>query len=533
MYTRADITLEDRMEIFSLYCRFQDDHGIVSRLAEEWKTSRHFIYGLAERVSHALDWRRAGRSEEDHTREELDSTQRRVRELEADCEQLRGQLEYERENRASGRFRLLLELAACPVSEDKIAHCLEVAFGRDGRVSSGWVHEQLDRAGKAALSLMQQHEEIERAVGALALDEIFRHKQPILTAIDPLTMMTLIPKAAENRKGETWQDLLEQYPNVNFVVSDQGSGLLKGVRDSAQEVAHQYDLFHFKRELKRLIRTQESRCYQAIEQVEKARKLIDSPLLGVGARVQAVVEYQEKAAALDRRLEAFDWVEVIVSYLEEQFEVYDYRRRKVRTRAAAETAIDEVLALLGEVKEINVKPLVTVIEGARVGLFTFLSLLEERLEKIEIVWRAGAVNRQALYDAVVECCYRAERAHFSASAQRRYLSSLIGLEYWERQIENFAEVRQQIYDALDQVVRASSAVECFNSILRPYISVKKHLSQGFLALIALYWNMRPLKQRGGQTPFQLSGVNLGEDDWVKLIEHEMREQAWLSGKRSA
>jgi len=59
------------------------------------------------------------------------------------------------------------------------------------------------------------------------------------------------------------------------------------------------------------------------------------------------------------------------------------------------------------------------------------------------------------------------------------------------------------------------------------------LSQGFLALIALYWNMRPLKQRGGQTPFQLSGVDLGEDDWVALIEHEMRGQARLSVKRSA
>ena len=110
---------------------------------------------------------------------------------------------------------------------------------------------------------------------------------------------------------------------------------------------------------------------------------------------------------------------------------------------------------------------------------------------------------------------------------------MIGLERWEREIENFAEVRRQIYEALDQVIRASSAVECLNSMLRPYISVKKHLSQGFLALITLHCNMRPLKQRGGQTPFQLAGVDLGEDDWVALIEHEMQEQARLSVKRSA
>jgi hypothetical protein len=75
--------------------------------------------------------------------------------------------------------------------------------------------------------------------------------------------------------------------------------------------------------------------------------------------------------------------------------------------------------------------------------------------------------------------------------------------------------------ALDQVVRASSAVECFNSSLRPYVSVKKHLSQGFLALIALYHNTRPLPKRGNKTPLQLAGVDLGDDDWVRLIEHEM------------
>ncbi|MBO0858666.1 MAG: hypothetical protein J2P21_09405 [Chloracidobacterium sp.] len=35
-----------------------------------------------------------------------------------------------------------------------------------------------------------------------------------------------------------------------------------------------------------------------------------------------------------------------------------------------------------------------------------------------------------------------------------------------------------------------------------------------------------------QTPFQSAGIDLGEDYWVALIEHEMREQARLLVKRS-
>jgi hypothetical protein len=59
-------------------------------------------------------------------------------------------------------------------------------------------------------------------------------------------------------------------------------------------------------------------------------------------------------------------------------------------------------------------------------------------------------------------------------------------------------------------------------LLRPYVIVKKHLSQGFLALITLCHNTRPLLQRGNKTPLQPAGVDLGDDDWVQLIEHEMR-----------
>jgi len=55
-------------------------------------------------------------------------------------------------------------------------------------------------------------------------------------------------------------------------------------------------------------------------------------------------------------------------------------------------------------------------------------------------------------------------------------------------------VRRQIYKAPEQVVQASSGVECFNSLLRPYTSVKKYLSQGFLAWVAIYRDMRPLKR---------------------------------------
>jgi len=152
MYTRTDVTLDDRMEIFSRDWRFGADYGTVSGLAAEFRTSRQFVYDVAERVKNALDWRPAGRAAVDRQPDEIAQRKQRVRELAADCDQLTGQLALERAKPQQDRFRLLLELALCPVSEDKIVRCLQAAFGRAGEVSAGWVNGQLQKAGAAALA---------------------------------------------------------------------------------------------------------------------------------------------------------------------------------------------------------------------------------------------------------------------------------------------------------------------------------------------------------------------------------------------
>src|SRR5262249_4872834 len=158
--------------------RFGDDYGTVSHLAEEFRTSRQFVYDVAARVKEALDWRPAGRASVDRQPDEIARLQQRVRELEADCDQLAGQLALERSKPQQDRFRLLLELALCPVSEDKIVRCLAAAFGPDGQVSAGWVNSQLQKAGRAALAILQKSE-LREAVREAAIDELFRHRQPI------------------------------------------------------------------------------------------------------------------------------------------------------------------------------------------------------------------------------------------------------------------------------------------------------------------------------------------------------------------
>jgi hypothetical protein len=156
-----------------------------------------------------------------------------------------------------------------------------------------------------------------------------------------------------------------------------------------------------------------------MEKAEQSRRLLEDPRLGAGARIQAVVEYRQQAAALDERLLAFDWIEVIVKYLEESLTAYDERLHEIRTRSRGEAMLSEVVDLLRETRAINTKPLISMIEGAQPGLLTFLTELEKKLQQIEVRWRSVTGCRRAAFNAIA-CAWRYRpRAHLSRRGAAR------------------------------------------------------------------------------------------------------------------
>lgn len=525
MYTRTDISLEERIEIFNQGWRYGDEQGFISGLAQQWQVSRHFVYNLIEKVEQALGWQKPGPKQCTAAELECEQLAKRVVELADKCNELAGKLAIAAYDEQVRRQALLLELALCPVSEDKIARCLRVAFG--SAPSTGWINEQLNAAGKAALAVMTQPQ-VTNALTVAALDELFAANKPILTLVNPHTLMMAMPQLADNRQATSWQQVLKQYPNLNLAVSDQARGLLKGVQLSSAQIAQQADLFHFRRNLQRYIKRLEHNCYRSIEQLDYAERLRHSPRLIISARIQAEHEYQYKRKAVDNKLLAFDWLETIISYLMEGISIFDERRQSIRSYQQGQAIICEVLELLDGITEFSVKQIVTLIEGARTTLLTFLTITAGKLAKVKVDWRIIEGSREALFAAIARVWHWRKLSGNNEQNLRQYLTALMALRHWYKRVENFEQVTKQVFTILDQVLRASSAVECINSILRPYISIKKRLNQGFLALIALYWNMRPLAQRGGKTPFQLSGVYLDTDDWIELIQVNQRRLARLA-----
>jgi len=84
--------------------------------------------------------------------------------------------------------------------------------------------------------------------------------------------------------------------------------------------------------------------------------------------------------------------------------------------------------------------------------------------------------------------------------------------------------------------RASSLVECVNSVARMQQARHRKMTQGLLDLKRLYWNLRRFRtgRRQGQTPYGLVGLKLPElsfGEFLNLTPDELRKE--LAGQEVA
>jgi hypothetical protein len=88
------------------------------------------------------------------------------------------------------------------------------------------------------------------------------------------------------------------------------------------------------------------------------------------------------------------------------------------------------------------------------------------------------------------------------------------------------EAEQAAYDRiagiLQDTVRASSAVECMNSVLRMQQSRHRRMTQPMLDLKRLYWNCHPFRSgpRKRQCPYQAPGLGLPTYDFWRLLQSD-------------
>jgi hypothetical protein len=101
---------------------------------------------------------------------------------------------------------------------------------------------------------------------------------------------------------------------------------------------------------------------------------------------------------------------------------------------------------------------------------------------------------------------------------------------------DWSEEARRVAMVLRGAWRASSLVECVNSVARMQQARHRRMTQGLLDLKRLYWNLRRFRvgRRKDQTPYGLLGLDLPELsfwEFLNLTPEELREK--LSAKEDA
>jgi len=329
-------------------------------------------------------------------------------------------------------------------------------------------------------------------------------------------MTAVLCHNAGDRKAETWRQQLLPFEHLEFVVSDAAKGIAAAVGQladqrretdpSAPPLGHGLDLFHTTQEAERVLAQEWRRVEPLWEEADACDAKVErAKQQGTDARRGPT---QTARAAWSRAIAEFERVEHLEAAWHRcraAFELFDGDGR-LNDRARAEAEIAAGLRVLcgPEWKKVG-----TFLRDRR--SLNFLDRMHQRL---------AAAEPRAEWRAVL--AWRWWRLRHGASAANP-LAALARAVAVSRPLEDAEQAASDRIEAiLASSFRASSAVECMNSVLRMQQSRHKRMTQPMLDLKRLYWNCHVLKagKRRGHCPYRELGLPLPTFDFWELLQSD-------------
>jgi hypothetical protein len=512
-------TLSARTLISNVASLFSPRWGAVTEQARQAGCSRQAIYKQEARVVRAVEDAQSGRLSYRALQEENDRLREENRQLWSALETavdfpLLKQQQFTATASAMGlSLAQILVLLAIVLPPTLCPH--RATLGR-------WVQQAARRAG-AILAVLDQA--CQRLVLLLCLDEIFLRRRPVLMGVEPLSLVWVIGQRANDRSGETWFRALEPWGQVQYTAVDGGSGLKRGLEltrhqraqaGSAVPLEANLDNFHIQQEGQKALRRQWQEAEKVWIQAEAAdKKLAEARRQGQNltgptrqARrawcraEQAFFQAQSREAAYQRAVAAL-----------ELFQPDGQLNDRAWATAELQAAVHE---LAGErwakFRRMALDP----------RALTFLDRLQRQL--------AAAESRPELRQALV-ALWRLRHPHrlgkpaAGRSRDRDPAREAVQRVICEKLAADWPTAYGRVAQVLRQTVRASSVVECMNSVLRMHQARHRSLTQNLIDLKRLYWNCRTLAEgkRRGHCPYEHLGLHLPSYSYWELLQMDPEE----------
>ncbi len=334
--------------------------------------------------------------------------------------------------------------------------------------------------------------------------------------VEPESLCWLEGRMVAHRDGPTWAETFARFPQLEAVVCDGGTGLHAGIdlvrqrrraADDGRRLERGLDVFHTLRDGRRALRATWRRVGEAIERAEA----IDRTLASRAWHGQSLAGHGGAAGVAWRKAERL-WdravaIEAAWDEARTALELFTPAGR-LMTRPQAEAILAKALPGLVGVEWSKTRRTL-----ARGESLSFLDWIERGLAGLSL----PAPTLEAILSR--EGARRAQSRPGRGATVARGLALVRTVQLsktdadWET---SASRVRQVLRDAW----RASSLVECINSVVRMQQSRHRKMTPGLLDLKRLYWNLRRLRtgRRRGKAPYELLGLRLPELSWWELLK---------------
>ena len=363
-------------------------------------------------------------------------------------------------------------------------------------------------------------------------DEVYSGGRAILVTIEAQSMAVLDIKLLDKAlTAEAWEERFNLLSANNILASelikDQGKAMLSATHVLPESTLIMADTFHgVAKRLGNYYQQLHRRLEKAMKEEDKLKEQVQNAASDKMWFKQQL-QLEAKQAKVKDLLECLDWFEPTYWSIINQLRPFT-SLGQVRDKTKAKQAIEfglELLALL-PLKDIqkHINYLTKLLDNGE--LLRFMdkvpALSEKWQEKLDqdthwlwmLYWLWWKKSFQT-HSSTVQ-----KRAQQEAQAAKELLQAYY-IDKQPKEPHQFDQIRLQVFASLDTIVQASSLVETFNSILKPFIkSARGQLSQALLNLVMFFHNHRVFDnrcKRGGKAPIELLTGQALEKSYIDLI----------------
>ena len=289
------------------------------------------------------------------------------------------------------------------------------------------------------------------------------------------------------------------------IIADAGQRIRKGKKLALSDVPCRGDVFHGLKMVTELVVYLENRAYDAISACDKLERKqaqherrkgrcdlkLSQQIRRARSAEQQAICLADEVALLSRWLQS-DIFAVAGPSFSDRCVLYDYIVQELRAR-------ERLCAY-------RIGKLATALTNQRYDLLAFAAQLDRDLQTV------------------------AEEFEVSPTVVRqvRQMQALDpkGSRHWQEQLgSRFYHLGEPVADVARKTVRASSIIENFNSRLRSYFFLRRHLGPGYLQLLQFFLNHRRFlrsehPQRVNKNPAELL-TGSSHPHWIEMLGYQL------------